>query len=175
VSLVLRKIRKSKWYKSESVPWLAAEDLQSDALVDLATKGNKLSVYLVNDDHSNLDQIITALSANCDYISDFEYAIFDKSELIRIGIEMDNTEGDTADLLVNSWHYDLIELSAAKIMALASIISNLSKRERVLSKRVLKMVVKAIASGQLDRAKLRLKAELIAKIDELIITGNYDQ
>jgi hypothetical protein len=45
VALVLRKIRKSKWYKSGSVPWLEEGDLRADALSDLATKGNKLSVY----------------------------------------------------------------------------------------------------------------------------------
>lgn len=50
MALVLRKIRKSKWYKSGSVPWLEEGDLRADALSDLATKGNKLSVYLVDGD-----------------------------------------------------------------------------------------------------------------------------
>lgn len=170
---VLRKIRKAKWYKSDGVPWLGEDELQADALVDLATKGNKLSVYVVDDDQANLEQIVTALAANCDYISDFDYALFNREALLEVNIKFENTEGDTPDAIVNSWHCDLIELSATKMMALATLIWTRAERKRFLSKRVLEMVVKAIASQQIDRTKLRLKPEMVAKIDQLIASERF--
>jgi hypothetical protein len=44
VPFFLSKIRKSKWYKHNDVPWLAEGELQADALGDLATNANALSL-----------------------------------------------------------------------------------------------------------------------------------
>lgn len=166
--LILRKIRKAKWYRSEAVPWLAKEDLQADALVDLATKGNRLSVYVVEDDQSNLDRIIASVAANCDFISDFDYALFAQEALDDIKINAEETSGETPDALVNTWHRDLTELSAANIFALAKVIGTKAERRRVLSKRVLELVARAVASGQIERDKLRLKPDQIAKVDGVL-------
>ena len=166
--LILRKIRKSKWYKSEVVPWLEEGDLQADTLVDLATKGNRLSVYLVDDDCKNLEQIVTALAAACDYISDFEFALFAEEALHKISIKVEETAGDTADGIVNTWHRDLSELTANKITALAAVISTQAVRRRLLSRRVLELLADAVASRQIDKAKVRLNSESLAKIDRSI-------
>ena len=74
---VLRKIRKSKWWKHPGVPWLAHSDLQADALGDLQTSSNQLSVYHIEDDKSNLEQIVTALAASRDTIANLDYALLD--------------------------------------------------------------------------------------------------
>ena len=166
--LILRKIRKAKWYRSDAVPWLAKEDLQADALVDLATKGNRLSVYVVEDDQSNLERIIAGLAANCDFISDFDYALFAQEALDEIKINAEDTNGETPDPVVNSWHRDLVELSAANIFALAKVIGTKAERKRVLSKRVLALVARAVVSGQIERDKLRLKPDQIAKLDGIL-------
>jgi hypothetical protein len=168
VPLILRKIRKAKWYRSDAVPWLAREDLQADALVDLATKGNRLSVYVVEDDQSNLERIIAGLAANCDFISDFDYALFADEALDEIKINVEDTNGETPDAVVNSWHRDLVELSAANIFALANVIGTRAERKRVLSRRVLQLVAHAVATGQIERGKLRLKRDQIAKVDRVL-------
>ena len=164
---VLRKIRKSKWYKSEAVPWLLEGHLQADALVDLATKGNRLSIYLVNEDYSNLEQLVAALAtSNTDYISDFEYAIFDLIFLDDIGIKLEEIEGETPDRIVNSWHRDLVELSASKIMALATVIQTKAERKRFHSNRVLELVENSVISQQIDMTKL--KPKLLERINQII-------
>lgn len=175
MTFILRKIRKAKWYQSEAVPWLAKNDLQADTLVDLATKGNKLSVYLVEDDLSNLEQIIAALAANCDFVSDFDYAIFKQEALNEIDIKVDVAQGETPDPSVNIWHRDLVELSAAKIIALANVIGTRAERKRVLSKRVIQLVAQSVSSERIERDKLKLKPEQIAKIDILIGSISGDQ
>lgn len=171
--LILRKIRKAKWYKGGGVPWLAENDLQADALGDLLTKGNRLSIYLVDDEYTNLEQIVTALAANCDYISDFDFALFNEEALQNINIKLESTEGDTPDATVNSWHGDLVELTADKVIALATVIWTRAEKRRFLSKRILELVVKAVASQQIDRA--RLKKGLMEKIDPLIISPEAEQ
>ena len=169
---ILRKIRKAKWYRSDAVPWLAEGDLQADSLADLATKGNSLSVYVVADGHSNLERIVAGLSANCDFVSNFDYALFRQETLDEINIEVKETSGETPDTSVNAWHRDLIELSASKIVALANQISTKAERKRILSRRILELLAQAVTSGQIDRDKLKLKPEQAARVDELIAHGN---
>ena len=67
--LFLRIIRKAKWYKNEQVPWLPEGELQADTLTDLSTKSNELSVWHIEDDRSNLEQVVTALAAGRDHLN----------------------------------------------------------------------------------------------------------
>lgn len=63
---ILRKIRKNRWYKTEEISWLPDNELQADALDDLRTKYNELSVYRIDENESNLDRVIAALATNTD-------------------------------------------------------------------------------------------------------------
>lgn len=166
--LILRKIRKAKWYRSDAVPWLTKDDLQADAFVDLGTKANRLSVYVVEDDQSNLERIVAGVAANCDFISDFDYTLFAQEALDEIKINAEDTFGETPDAVVNTWHRDLVELSSANIFALANVIGTRAERRRVLSKRALELVAHAIGSGQIERYKLRLKPDQVAKVDGVL-------
>lgn len=162
---VLRKIRKAKWYKSSDVPWLLDSDLQADALGDLVTKGNRLSVYLIDDDQANLPQVVAALAASGQYVSDFEYALFDFAALLEFDIEVERAEGNTPDDLVNDWHRELVRLSVQKITALATLIQGRAERRRFLSKQVFKLISQGIAAGNIDRTKL--KPSLTNQIDSV--------
>lgn len=171
--VVLRKIQKSKWYKSGAVPWLPEEELQADALVDLSTKGNKLSIYIIGDDLSDLERVVTALASTREIITDFDYALFDQAILSEIDIKLEYNEGGTADVEVNKLHRDLIELTTSKIIALSNVIKERARKGRVLSKHVRNLVVKALASNQLDRTKLRFKPEVIEVLDHLVEAEDY--
>ena len=87
---ILRTIRKSKWYKHERVPWLVEGELQADALGDLRTSDNELSVWLVEDDESNLEQVVTALAVTRQRISNVDYALFDLQFLSELNIKIIN-------------------------------------------------------------------------------------
>jgi len=165
VSFILRKIRKGRWHGSDVLKWLPANELPADSLVDLATKDNQLSIYIVEGDRSNLDRIIAALSANCDFISNFDYALLDKEVLDVIKIKMTNVKGETPDEEVNAVHRDLVELSASQILELAAAISAKAERGRLTNKQVLRVLANAVGSGHIERDKLKLKADELAKID----------
>lgn len=61
--LILRKIEKGRWNSDpQAVPWLPPGEVQAQALLDLAPKDNGLSVWLIEEDRSNLDRVVAALA-----------------------------------------------------------------------------------------------------------------
>ena len=151
--LLLRAIRKSRWNK-DNFPWLTQDDIQADLLGDLVTSNNTLSVWLVQDDKSNLNEVITALASNRNTISNLDYAIFDISLLESINIKLEVNEGNTHYDKSNRWHRDLIELNANKIVKLAESMLKNSSIERVLEKKISDLIKGAVDNGQIDKEKL---------------------
>ena len=161
--LLLRKIRKSKWYL---ISWLPESDLQADSLVDLSTKNNELSVWLIEDDKSNLERIITALAAHCDHLSNFDYALFNPKILKEKNIKTRKSKGISADVEVNElWHLDLYELSALKILSLAQHILSEAEIKRIQEKQIVKYIRKALQAGKIKPNTL--KDGIRSKIDKL--------
>lgn len=152
--LLLRKIRKSKWYKTDSVLWLKEDEIQADALGDIVTSSNTFSVWLVQADKSNLEQVIVALASSCDNISNFDYALINVELLVNIGIKIEIKEGLTPYSRANSWHRDLVELTTNKLSKLAEAMFLHSDRERVTEKQVLNLIKNAVQNGYIDQTKL---------------------
>lgn len=160
----LRQINKSKWYRNPGVPWLGEGELQADALRDLKTTGNELSVYHVQEGETNLVQIITALAAGRDSVANFDYALISQEVVTTLQIKVKQSPGETRDATVNEWHRDLCELSADKVMDLARAIQNEADKRRILGKKLLGHLREAIRSGRIDRD--RLKPQLKAKLEQ---------
>lgn len=153
--LLLRAIRKNRWCKSDPVPWLTQGEIQADPLGDLVTGGNTLSVWLVQDDQSNLNEVILALAVSRDTISNLDYTIFDISLLENMSIKVEVNEGKTPYEKANSWHRDLVELTASKLVKLAEGILYSSKITRKSEKEILGLIKGAVGSGQIDKTKLK--------------------
>lgn len=136
------------------MPWLEKDEIQSDALGDLVTSSNTLSVWLVDDDQSNLEQVIVALASGCDNISNFDYALLNVDLVLNVGIKIKTKEGLTPYTRANQWHRDLVELTTNKLFKLAEAMFGDSDRERVTEKIVLKLIKDAVQNGQIDKTKL---------------------
>lgn len=152
--LLLRSIKKSRWNK-DNFSWLTQDDIQADLLGDLVTSNNNLSVWLVQDDKSNLNEVITALASNRDTLSNLDYVIFDVNLLSDINIKIEINEGKTPYEKANRWHRDLIELTANKIVKLAESLLKHSSKERILDKEILNLIKVAVSNGQIERGKLK--------------------
>lgn len=121
----LRRIRKSKWYKHSDVDWLPPGEIQADAMSDISTNSNNLSVWWIDDNQTNLAQVIAALSAKRDHIDEFSYALIPISEIYYLNIKSEQNIGDTPDQYANnSWHWNLLELTASNLLNLGKIIAN---------------------------------------------------
>ncbi len=152
---LLRKIRKGRWYKTGDMTWLPAGDLQADALDDLKTASNELSVYRIDETKTNLTRVIAALSANTNFLSNIDYALLDEETLGRLCIPIKRSQGDSPDETVNGWHSDLQELSATKLLDLAKTISNEASIDRIGPKQVAELVEQSITMGLFERTRLK--------------------
>jgi hypothetical protein len=156
VPFVLRQIRRSKWYKHPDVQWLEEGELQADALGDLETTHNELSVWHIQDDKSNLGRVVAALAIGngSRNLANVDYALVDLQTVLDLDIQLVTTQGETLDAEVNSWHRDLVEMTASKLMGLASAIQTNGEKERLSPKKVASLVNSSVEEGYIDRSKL---------------------
>ena len=158
--LLLRTIRKSKWYGHEGVPWLPDGELQADALDDLKTTNNILSVWVVDDDRENLEQVVIAQAACRDSFAHVDYALFDQQILSELGIKFEPSPGETPDEEANSnWHIDLTELTASQRFKLATTIMAEADRKRFPKKDIEEQIIEAVWSKQLNLKKMHKKLQ----------------
>ena len=150
---VLRTISKSKWYKTEKVHWLPEGELQADVLNDLQTKGNKLSVWRIDINRSNLQQVITALAANRDHISNLDYVLLEECTLSAFDIKIEDSPGETPDDEANAYHCELVELSLKKLLRLVKIIRK-ADRKRVTEPKIKQLLLEAIDSRRISLDKI---------------------
>ncbi len=171
MTLILRKVKKPRWLKDdENLRWLAREEPQADALRDLETSGNKLSVWLVTDDKTNLNDVVVALIATGDLVSHFDYVLIDYNVLDRLGVRVENAEGETPHELANQWHVNLPELSAAKLLQLAREVQSGSAPARIPEKVARQLFINAVRDGKIKTEQIpkpQLKTWVKTEIENL--------
>jgi hypothetical protein len=153
---VFRKIEKNRWYtRDDGLHWLESEDIQADALLDLLDKDNALSVWVIQDDSQSLNRLLAAFGAKRDHLANLDFAIFDEAALSECGITIVTTKGTTPDELVNDWHRNLVELTAAKVQALAGIIQRRAQRKRQGEKAVASLIAASIREGWINASEVK--------------------
>ena len=136
------------------------DEIQADALGDLQTKNNALSVYRVDND-SDTKRVVVALAANRDAPANLDYAVFDGDDLPTIGVKLNRQEGATPDVEANKLHYDVEDLTAKGLAQLARVVSS-AEHGRIPLKKVKGWLKDALRSGSLERE--RLKESLLKKL-----------
>lgn len=149
---LLRKIEKNRWIRPEYLP---QDETRADTLLDLQTKGNRLSLWLVEEDRSNLERIVAALAAQRDHMSNLDYALIDCGVFEKLNIKVENSEGTSPDSEANkNWHRELVELSVSQVAKLAKIVED-SERERVSESTVARWIGQRIDNGHIERELLK--------------------
>ena len=80
----LRTIRQSRW-QAPKWPHPGSDAVKADALADLQTVNNLLSVYMV-ESIRDIHRITVALAATRDNLQNVDYVVFDDTGLQDIGI-----------------------------------------------------------------------------------------
>lgn len=148
---LLRKVDKQhRWYKASAQAHLDAGEVPADPLGDLRTTENKLSVYQVAEDGSNIERIARALACGRQRIDDdLGYVLFDVSILAKASIELDQNDGKTFDPVVNKYHADLVDLTGNKLVTLARLILLEGESDTILKKRIVELVREGVNSKEL--------------------------
>jgi hypothetical protein len=144
----LRAIRQQRWFTSPAIAWLPPGELQADALLDLKTDGNELSIFEV-DDLSNAERIAVAIAAKRERLDVLDYVIFDGEPFSALGVHIKKIAGTTPDVTVNGVHYHVYELTARRLIEVAHIVAQ-RQRVRILRKRVKDLLKDGVAAGRLD-------------------------
>jgi hypothetical protein len=136
---------------------MGPSDVPSDALVDLKSADNKISVWRIEADRSNLHIALTAVASNRDRLDKLDYTLVDESIISAIPIALSEADGASAHASANAnLHRDLVELTVARVAKLAERMMPL-ERFRLSEKEVRKLLVEGLDSGQLDRGKMSAK------------------
>ena len=157
----LRVIRKGRWERYPKIPWLPPGEIKADALRDLQTRENVLSIYRA-DDESAVDKICIAIAATRETVGSLDYAIFDAAELPPVGIEPTQTAGETPDPEVNRLHCDLTTLTVEKVSRLAQIIAA-GDHNRIPKKSIENSLRLALRSDSLDRNEIN--SQLLRRLE----------
>ena len=152
---LLRDVRQNRWFKEVAAPFLAIDDVPADPIGDLRTQENRLSVFEVTEDGTNIERIIRALAIGKDKIADTGYVVFDAGLLPTAGIDILETPGKTADEGANAWHRDLI-VSGNKLIALTKAILRHGKSGTVLKVRLRELIEEGARNGEIPE-KFRTK------------------
>jgi hypothetical protein len=109
----------------------------------------------VDDDNSNLDELLGALAAKCDAVTNLDYALVDANVISSFDLTLIQTDGDTPHKEVNArWHRELIKLSASNIMELANAIVSSGETKRALPNKTLELIANCVQGGKIDKAVL---------------------
>ena len=153
MSLFLRVVRQGRWLRFPDIPWLPVDELQADALSDLTTEKNGLSVYRVEGD-GDRQRIIIALAATRDKPGNLDYVIFDDANMLALGITPEYREGETPDQSANKLHWELRNLTVNHLSGLATILAA-GEHERVQKKVIKARLRGALRSSLLERRTMK--------------------
>ena len=142
---VLREINLGRWYEEE---WASGE-LQAEALRDLCPRGNELSFWRIEDNRCNLGRIVAALAAGRSNLQNFDYALFDYTQLTNLGITTASEPGVTGDAEANQCHLIASNLTVSQLVRIAEVIRQ-STRDRYQERQVAAFIHESVQLKRLD-------------------------
>jgi hypothetical protein len=170
VPRALRIIKQTRWYWRESPPsWLAEGEFLADVLLDFGTRDGALSIWLVEEDNANLEQLQTALMAARGKADVLDYLLFDREILSDCGIEVQESSGDTPDEEANNWHCDVIHLTGPKLLELVKqVCASDIVWDRIQARQARQMIADAVRSGRIPLQQLqkRLRDDMVAYLNQ---------
>jgi hypothetical protein len=161
VPFVLRSGRRSRWERNANIEE-SLKDLRPDACY-------KLSVWHIEDDHSNLNRVICALAAGREEIVNFDYLLIDYHILSDLNMIIESRPGVSADDYANvAWHRNLCDLTETKLRALAQTVRAHCQPVRIAQKDIALWLTDGVIAGHIDRQRMRLKTSALMKLDKII-------
>lgn len=154
MSLLVRKIDKSKWLQNDIV---SGEDVSADAVTNcMKTSGNTLSTWCI-DNEAQIDDAVLAIVSAHQHLDTIDVVWMSQGQLGEEGIIMQDAPGLTpvVDLVDN--HVDIVDLTYKSLGKVAHCIvkcfsDNYVKRYTRGS--LIKLLRTAIASGRLEAEEI---------------------
>jgi hypothetical protein len=107
VAYLLRQIKYNRWLTDNEEVWVERGTAPADIAPDFAAEKNRLSLWIVDEQQTNLNRIILALVGNRSSLQHFEYVLFEDLVLEQYRIDRKQTPVDILDPEVASMHIDI--------------------------------------------------------------------
>lgn len=139
-------------------------EIDADPIFHLGgkTKENELSVF-ATDNISDIDHIVIAIASMRQEIEKFHCVVVDENELMREGLLIESSEGNTPVYIANKQHRNLTKLKARDLEKLARIfLKNVNKNDdkdngfKTLNRQEVKRLIKSVIDNKnyIDKAKV---------------------
>ncbi len=159
----LRKLgRSGRWLPGpgDFVDEKPAQKFPPTALRDFENDEGNVSVWLVDDELKNLDQILAAIATTRNSSGDVDYVLLEEATIKEeLGLEVRVDQGETKDERANGWHRNIAIRSSGDLEGLADKIWRAPKTRR-REGAVLNLLVDGIDEGRFREDQL---AESLAK------------
>jgi len=170
MALLVRKISRGKWPDNPC----SINCLQADAISDLRTQGNTLSVWRV-ENLNEIDEAVLALAASSktERIETITIVWEDEEVFLKKGITVNDTvEGDTVVTDLRPKHRDLSDLSYDSLGVISEIIMNSlnsSNTKRIPRQDVKKILVNAYKNDRISEeiCTESLNSELLNAVNQI--------
>jgi hypothetical protein len=130
-------------------------------LNDFRTKDNTLSVWLIDNDKSNLDRVAAAFATTRKKLDLVEFVLL-PDNLLPPDIQVKKEDGETFDGMANKdWHRDLVQLTGQRIVALAKQFYHEGYKKQEIGRyehtRIAALIKDGIQRIEIDPQKLNSK------------------
>jgi len=153
--LYLIRITRRNWDRTAHTSWLGANQVPADVYRDLRVTNGALSAWHIEDDRSNLLQVITALAATRDVIDVFDYGLFDQSFAANSGVKAVPSLGISPMPSANQWHRDFVELTVDTLTGLIKVIFDVMEKRRISRHDIRTLIVSAAEAGHLELSDVK--------------------
>ncbi len=161
MALILREVQNVMWwsaFRESNEGWLSDWECRGDALKSLRSTGCSLSIFRLEEDSPDqLERMLAAFAAQREEADRLDFAILDESDFIELGLSLTDAPGETPDSVVNSWHRNIVELSASRIQRLATCLQSQATFCRKREKDVLRLVKRGLEAGHIAEGMVRPK------------------
>ncbi len=166
MALILREVQNVMWwsvFREAAEDWLPDSECRGDALKSLRSTDCSLSIFRLEEDSTEqMERMLAAFAAQRGRAADLDFAILAEPDFIGLGLRLANAPGKTPDSVVNSWHRNIVELSASRIQQLAMCLQSQATFCRKREKDVLRLVKNSLAAGHI--AERLVQPKLLAEI-----------
>ena len=154
MSLLVRKINRSKWLQNDIV---SGKDVSADAVTNcMKTSENTLSTWRV-DNEAQIDDAVLAIVSAAQHLDTIDVVWMRQDQLGEEGIIMQDVPGRTPVVDLEDSHVDIVNLTYKSLGKVArSIVKCISDKyvKRYTRGSLIKLLRTAIESGRLEAERI---------------------
>lgn len=141
----------------EDKSWLQEDEIPADPLSDLHTKNNTLSIFLIDENKTDLERCIAAY-ATCKSrgeLREIDYLIFDEKLIKEVGITYrQQDDNNIIDEKIRKSHWNLYEVSSQKLVALANKVIVANNVDTLSIDQVCNLINDSISKGWINKQEI---------------------